>query len=174
MLADQVPPETTDAIEELELPGIFFEDDPVRLYPAGAVGGQVVGFVGRDGEGLAGIEQTFQDELAGTPGTRRVEVGSGGNPIPSGIDESTPGRPTAARCTLTLDQDLQYVTEQRLAEACADGATTRASAVVLDVRTGEVRGDGLLPRLRPGRLLARPIPTCSATRSSPTCSSPAR
>ncbi|HEY0127477.1 MAG TPA: penicillin-binding protein 2 [Blastococcus sp.] len=149
VLARQVPPETTDAIDALELPGIIFEDDPVRLYPAGTVGGQVIGFVGRDGEGLAGIEQTFQDELAGAPGTRRVEVGSGGNPIPSGIDESTPAT-DGDSVALTLDQDLQYVTEERLGEACDDGATTRASAVVLDVRTGEVVAMGSCPGYDPG------------------------
>ena len=133
----------------------------------------MIGFVGRDGAGLAGIEQTFQDELAGTAGHRRVEVGSGGNPIPSGIDESTPAT-DGDTVTLTLDQDLQYVTEQRLGEACSDGATTRASAVVLDVQHRRGGRDGLLPRLRPGRTTRRPTPSCSATRSSPTSSSPAR
>jgi cell division protein FtsI (penicillin-binding protein 3) len=149
VLASQVPPETVDAIEALELPGVLFEDDPVRLYPAGAVGGQVVGFVGREGTGLAGIEQTFEDELAGTPGQRRVEVGSGGNPIPSGIDEST-SAVDGSTVTLTLDADLQYVTEQRLAEACADGDTIQGSAVVLDVRTGQVRAMASCPGFDPG------------------------
>ena len=148
VLATQISPETVDAIEALELPGVLFEDDPVRLYPAGAVGGQVVGFVGRDGTGLAGIEQTFEDELSGTPGERTVEVGSGGNPIPSGIDESTPAV-DGSTVQLTLDQDLQYVMEQRLAEACSDGATTRASAVVLDVQTGEVVAMGSCPGYDP-------------------------
>jgi cell division protein FtsI (penicillin-binding protein 3) len=149
VLAAQVSPEITDAIEDLELSGLLFEDDPVRLYPAGTVGGQVVGFVGREGAGLAGIEQTFQDELAGTPGQRRVEVGSGGNPIPSGIDESSPAT-DGSSVNLTLDQDLQYVTEQRLEEACADGATARASAVVLDVRTAEIVSMGSCPGYDPG------------------------
>jgi cell division protein FtsI (penicillin-binding protein 3) len=149
VLADQVSPETTDAIDELELPGVSFEDDPVRLYPAGTVGGQVIGFVGRDGAGLAGIEQTFQEELAGSPGHRRVEVGSGGNPIPSGIDESTPAT-DGDTVRLTVDEDLQYVTEQRLGEACEDGATTRASAVVLDVHTGHVVAMGSCPGYDPG------------------------
>jgi cell division protein FtsI (penicillin-binding protein 3) len=149
VLAGQVSPETTDAVEALELPGISFEDDPVRLYPAGSVGGQVVGFVGRDGAGLAGIEQTFEDELAGTPGHRRVEVGSGGNPIPSGIDESTPAT-DGDTVKLTLDEDLQYVTDQRLGEACRDGATTRGSAVVLDVHTGQVVAMGSCPGYDPG------------------------
>jgi cell division protein FtsI (penicillin-binding protein 3) len=149
VLAPQVSPETVDAIKDLELSGVSFEDDPVRLYPARTVGGQVVGFVGRDGEGLAGIEQTFEDDLSGTPGHRRVEVGSGGNPIPSGIDESTPAT-DGKTVQLTLDQDLQYVTEQRLGQACQDGATTRASAVVLDVATGEVVAMASCPGYDPG------------------------
>jgi len=105
--------------------------------------------VGRDGAGLAGIEQTFDDELAGTPGQRRVEVGSGGHPIPSGIDESTPAT-DGDTVALTVDQDLQYVTEERLGRACADGATTRASAVVLDVKTAQVVAMGSCPGYDPG------------------------
>ncbi|MBB3082085.1 peptidoglycan D,D-transpeptidase FtsI family protein [Geodermatophilus sabuli] len=149
VLAGQVSPETVDAIDELGLGGVFFEDDPVRLYPAGTVAGQVVGFVGRQGNGLAGIEQTFDEELAGRPGERRVEVGSGGHPIPSGIDESTPAT-DGETVELTLDADLQYVMEQRLDQACQDGATTRASAVVLDVHTGEVAAMGSCPGYDPG------------------------
>jgi cell division protein FtsI (penicillin-binding protein 3) len=163
VLASQVPPETVDAIDELGLAGIFSEDDPVRLYPAGSVAGQVVGFTGREGRGLAGIEQTFDEELAGTPGERRVEVGSGGHPIPSGIDESTPAV-DGRTVELTIDSDLQYVTEQRLQEACQDGATTRASAVVLEVRTGQVAAMGSCPGYDPGdyartdpELLGNPI-----------------
>jgi cell division protein FtsI (penicillin-binding protein 3) len=52
--------------------------------------------------------------------------------------------------TLTLDQDLQYVTEQQLAKTCADGATSRGSAVVLDVHTGEVRAMASCPGYDPG------------------------
>jgi cell division protein FtsI (penicillin-binding protein 3) len=163
VLASQVPPETVDEIEELGLAGVFSEDDPVRLYPAGSVAGQVVGFIGRDGQGLAGVEQTFDEQLAGTPGERRVEVGSGGHPIPSGIDESTPAV-DGRTVELTIDSDLQFVTEQRLQEACQDGATTRASAVVLDVHTGQVAAMGSCPGYDPGNysetdpdLLGNPI-----------------
>jgi cell division protein FtsI (penicillin-binding protein 3) len=150
VLAAEVTPELTERVAALDLPGVFFEDDPVRLYPAGRVGGQVVGFLGRDGEGLAGIEQIFDDELAGTDGQRTVEVGSGGNPIPSGIDETMPAV-DGSTVRLTLDQDLQFVTEQRLEQACADGATSRASAVVLDVHTGQVVAMGSCPGYDPGQ-----------------------
>jgi cell division protein FtsI (penicillin-binding protein 3) len=148
VLARQVPPATVEAVEELGLAGIVFEDDPLRLYPAGSVGGQVIGFTGADGEGLAGVESRFEDSLAGTDGRRRVEVGSGGNPIPSGIDESTPAT-DGSTVELTVDQDVQYAVEQRLAQACDDGATTRASAVVLDVQTGEVVAMGSCPGYDP-------------------------
>ena len=148
VLATQVTPETGDAVEELGLAGVFLRDDPLRLYPAGSVGGQVVGFVGAEGAGLAGIEQTFEEQLSGTPGRRTVEVGSGGHPIPSGIDESVAAT-DGSDVTLTVDQDLQFVTEQRLAEACADGATTRASAVVLEVATGQVAAMGSCPGYDP-------------------------
>ena len=147
-LATQVPPETVEAIEEENLIGIFFEPDPVRVYPAQAVGGQVVGYVNADGIGSAGIEQRFDEVLAGKDGVRRVEVGSGFQ-IPSGIDESEPAV-DGSSVTLTLDQDLQFATEQQLAKACADGATTRGSAVVLDVETGEVRAMASCPGYDPG------------------------
>jgi cell division protein FtsI (penicillin-binding protein 3) len=150
VLASQVPPEKTDRITALQLSGISFEDDPVRLYPAGVIGGQVVGFVGRDSGGLAGIERAFDQQLAGTNGQRKVEVGSGGNPIPSGIDETTPAV-DGSTVRLTLDQDLEFVTEQRLEQACSDGATTRASAVVLDVHTGHVAAMSSCPGYDPGQ-----------------------
>jgi cell division protein FtsI (penicillin-binding protein 3) len=149
VLATKMSPEKVSAIQALQLPGVSFEDDPLRLYPAGAVGGQVVGFVNRQSEGLAGIEGRYDSVLAGKAGKRRVEVGKGGNPIPAGIDESTPAV-DGGTVALTLDQDLQYVLDKRLAAACADGATTTGSAVVLDVHTGQVLAMGSCPGYDPG------------------------
>jgi cell division protein FtsI (penicillin-binding protein 3) len=153
VLAGKVSTEVTDAIRALPAEtraGLYYENDPVRLYPAGAVGGQVVGFVGKDGDGLAGIEQTYEDVLAGTDGEKRVEVDGSGNEIPSGIDELTPATDGGA-VQLTVDEDLQYVVQQRLDAACADGATTSGSAVVLDVHTGEVAAMAGCPGYDPGR-----------------------
>jgi cell division protein FtsI (penicillin-binding protein 3) len=151
VLARQVSTDVTDRIKALPLAtraGLVYEDDPVRLYPAGAVAGQLVGFVGSDGNGLAGIEQTFQDKLAGTDGKERVEVDGTGNEIPSGIDETTPAT-DGGTVQLTLDEDLQYVVQQRLDAACADGATSSGSAVVLDVHTGEVAAMASCPGYDP-------------------------
>jgi cell division protein FtsI (penicillin-binding protein 3) len=149
LLAKAVTPESTEAVDKLGIPGIFFEPDPVRTYPAGEVGGQVVGFVNGQGEGAGGIEYAYQDELGGKAGTRRVEA-AGGHRLPFGINDVEPAV-DGSSVTLTLDQDLQYVVEQQLAEACADGATSRGSAVVLDVHTGEVRAMASCPGFDPAQ-----------------------
>ncbi|WP_222263818.1 peptidoglycan D,D-transpeptidase FtsI family protein [Modestobacter marinus] len=149
VLAEEVAPDVADRVRELGLGGLVYEYDPVRLYPAGAVGGQIVGFVGVDGQGLAGIEQTFEEELAGSDGEERVEVDGSGNPIPSGIDDTTAAT-DGDSVQLTLDEDLQYVVQERLDTACADGATKSASAVVLDVQTGEVAAMAACPGYDPG------------------------
>ncbi|SDO76701.1 peptidoglycan synthetase FtsI [Klenkia soli] len=150
VLAEHVDTATSDQVTDLALAGIVLEDDPVRLYPAGAVGGQIVGFVGSDGDGLAGIEQRYDDVLSGTDGQRRVEVGAGGVAIPAGIDESTPAV-DGSDVTLTIDEDLQYTVQQRLDQACADGATTQGSAVVLDVHTGQVAAMATCPGYDPSQ-----------------------
>ncbi|GHE13101.1 peptidoglycan D,D-transpeptidase FtsI family protein [Klenkia taihuensis] len=150
VLAEHVDTATSDEITALQLPGIVLEDQPTRLYPAGSVGGQVVGFIGRDGDGLAGIEQRYDDVLSGTDGTRRVEVGAGGIPIPSGIDEST-AAVDGSDVTLTIDEDLQYTVQQRLATECSNGQTTRGSAVVMEVQTGRVVAMATCPGYDPSQ-----------------------
>ena len=150
VLAEHVDTATSDQIKDLKLAGIVLEDDPVRLYPAGVVGGQVIGFVGRDGDGLAGVEQRYDDVLSGTDGERRVEVGAGGIPIPSGIDDSTPAV-NGSDVTLTIDEDLQYTVQQRLAEECSNGQTTRGSAVVQEVSTGRIVAMATCPGYDPSQ-----------------------
>ncbi len=60
-LAKGLTPETWDRIEALRLPGIFSEPASRRIYPAGDLAANVVGFVGSDGGGLGGIEYAYQD-----------------------------------------------------------------------------------------------------------------
>ena len=72
--------------------GVFRESDPVRTYPAGAVGSSVVGFVGADGRGLAGLELGLDEELAGVEGTETYESAPNGSKIPLGASSMTPAR----------------------------------------------------------------------------------
>lgn len=137
ILAEQLDPAVGSRVMDLELPGIGVEDEPMRQYPAGAVGGQVVGLAGTDGGGLAGIEQTFDEVLSGTPGSRTYEVGSNGEVIPAAEASEVTAVP-GQTVTLTLEQDIQFRLQQALDAACADPNTSNAEATILDVLTGQV------------------------------------
>jgi cell division protein FtsI (penicillin-binding protein 3) len=136
-LAKEVAPDVYREVMAQSVPGISGERTTERIYPSGATAGTLVGFVNAEHVGVAGVEQTYQDVLSGTPGEETYERGRLGQRIPNttgDIQEAVPGRDVQ----LTVDRDLQYVT-QSAADRGAD--TTGADWVtieVLDVQTGEI------------------------------------
>jgi cell division protein FtsI (penicillin-binding protein 3) len=120
-----------------EMRGIFRESDPIRTYPNGSVGASVVGFVGADGKGLAGLERTLNAQLAGVEGKETYESAPNGSKIPLGRRSFTPAR-NGLSFQLTLDSEVQWVAERRLAEQVAKNRADSGIAIVLDVKTGQV------------------------------------
>src|SRR5690625_4831718 len=76
-LLKNVEPAVRDAALALEIPGIGADPVADRIYPAGSVGGNILGFVGDDGAALAGTELSFDDTLRGTDGKTQYERGAG-------------------------------------------------------------------------------------------------
>ncbi len=136
-VAKDLTPETWRTINELGLSGIFAERTTKRVYPAGEVGANVVGFVGAEGEGLAGIEYALNDTLAGVDGWKTYERGFAGPAIPTAETSGEAPIPGAA-VTLTLDRDIQYVAQRAIADAVADSGAESGSIVVMDPRNGEI------------------------------------
>jgi len=120
-----------------DLRGIFRESDPIRTYPNGSVGASVVGFVGADGDGLAGLERTLNAELAGVEGKETYESAPNGSKIPLGQRSITPAR-NGLSFQLTVDSEVQWAAERRLAEQVAKTRADSGFAIVLDVKTGQV------------------------------------
>src|SRR6056297_136842 len=136
-LARQLPYEVGEAVRELGLPGVGVLTEPRRLYPAGPLAGQVVGFTDIDGNGLQGLESVYDGVLSGAAGTLLLERAPGGLDIASGVRELVPAE-VGTDLVLSLDRDIQHV-----AELAADSALERfdaigASIVVLEVGTGDV------------------------------------
>ena len=103
--------------DEAGFEGLGTRRDPVRDYPAGDVAANLVGFLGTD-EALGGLERTFDEQLAGTDGSARYEVG-GGNRIPLG--ENTVVDPVdGADLHTTIDRDLQWYTQRVLRQTVED------------------------------------------------------
>jgi cell division protein FtsI (penicillin-binding protein 3) len=144
VLVRGLAPAEASRVLDAGLVGIFSQDDSRRLYPSRSVGANVVGFAGRDGTGLAGIEQEFNDRLAGTSGGLVAEAGRGGELIPGTVRAQTPAV-SGSTVQLTLDQDLQYVTQSALSDAVQRSGARGGQAVVLDVRTGQVLALAVAP-----------------------------
>ncbi|CAN5328616.1 penicillin-binding protein 2 [soil metagenome] len=142
-LARALEPSVAAQIMDLGLPGIGEQPELKRIYPAGEIGAQVVGFTGREGEGLAGIENQFEDLLRGTPGQISYERGTSGYAIPAGHRAELPAVP-GSDVRLTLDHDLQYRLQDSI-DAAMDGGVSTLQAVVLDARTGQVLAMGASP-----------------------------
>src|SRR5436190_20195074 len=102
-IARNVDQAAADRLASLRLAGIGFLPSQRRTYPSGGLASQVLGFVGVDGEGLDGLEKQYDSFLAGTPGTRTIEVSAQGQVIAGGVDDSTAPEP-GGDVVLTIDR----------------------------------------------------------------------
>jgi cell division protein FtsI (penicillin-binding protein 3) len=149
-VAKGLTPETWDRISALRLPGIFSEATSRRVYPAGDLAANVVGFVGSDGKGLGGMEFAFQSQLAGAAGTRTSEHGPGGRVIPTGANSVTDAQ-AGTTIELTIDRDIQYVAQQALAEKVAQSRADSGTLVVMDPTTGQILALATAPTFDPNK-----------------------
>ncbi|MGH2517599.1 MAG: peptidoglycan D,D-transpeptidase FtsI family protein, partial [Ktedonobacterales bacterium] len=139
------------------LPGVALYPLVQRIYPNAALAAQVLGFVrASDGAGQYGIEQAYQQMLAGRPGAIYTAVDAAGDPIASAPQRQTPAVP-GANVTLTLDANVQYWAEQGLAQAVQQNGATGGSVIVLDPRTGAVIAMASLPSFDPSTYGAYPL-----------------
>jgi cell division protein FtsI (penicillin-binding protein 3) len=115
--------------------GLATRNDPLRSYPDHDVAANLVGFLGTDGP-LAGLELTFNHQLAGKDGSETYEVGAG-NRIPLGHSTVTPAR-NGTDLHTTLDEDLQWYTQRVLRQTVLGARGDSGFAVVLDRKSGEV------------------------------------
>jgi len=137
------------------LPGIYAEQTSKRVYPAGQVGANVVGFVGAEGTGLGGIEYALDSTLAGRDGTATYELSAGGRRIPSGVDterDAVPG--TDVR--LTIDRDIQYVAQRAIAKAVASTRSLSGTVIVYRPSTGDLLAVATAPTFDPNKPGASP------------------
>ncbi len=149
-LARKIPVSSGQAVVKLELPGIGVLSDTMRRYPSGRLASQVLGFVGTDGSGLAGVEQRYDGLLAGHSGQMLLEQDPSGRPIPQGQRSIEPARP-GSDLVLTIDQNIQYIAERSLAAAVKQYRARSGSVVVMAPRTGELLAVANMPTFDPNR-----------------------
>jgi cell division protein FtsI (penicillin-binding protein 3) len=136
-LARRVDMDLARKVEDLGLAGIGLLDESKRHYPASDLAAQVVGFVGVDEVGLAGLELEYEDALAGRAGEMVVEQDPSGRSIPQGERKMIPPSP-GSDLMLTIDRDLQYQAQRALAAAVKANQAKGGSVVIMDPGSGEI------------------------------------
>jgi cell division protein FtsI/penicillin-binding protein 2 len=126
--------------------GIFFVREYQRVYPEGALLGQVLGFVNSDGNGQYGIEAEYNQQLRGYAGRARFEKDSVGTLLTqTGATEGSDG----ASYELTIDRNIQHTIEQELAAELVRSEAKGGTIIVMDPKTGGVLGMASSPSYDP-------------------------
>lgn len=118
------------------LKGLYKERSYRRYYPMHEVFSHVVGFTDYEDKGQEGLERVFDEQLAGLPGKKRV-LRDGRRQVVEDI-ENIQMAEDGKHLALSLDARLQYIAYRELKSAVSKNSAISGSAVILDVRTGEV------------------------------------
>ncbi|MCU1496531.1 MAG: Penicillin-binding protein 2 [Acidimicrobiales bacterium] len=144
VLASTVAPRVAAAARRLGLPGITFEDQYLRRNPSDDLARGIIGHTYADGrvdqdghQGQSGFERAYEDELRGEPGKLFFEKGVGGVTIAGGEQKLEAAKPGTS-LYLTLDQSLQYATEQALSAQVQATGASQAMAIISRPSTGEI------------------------------------
>ncbi|HEX8456935.1 MAG TPA: penicillin-binding protein [Pyrinomonadaceae bacterium] len=133
-LARQVDAEAASQLHALKLAGVRSVKEPKRYYPNGALAAHVLGYVGTDDAGLAGIELYQNAALGGEAGKTVADHDARHKVFNSFEVEAEPGQ----SIVLTIDQNIQYQAERAVAAAMEQTRARSATALVLEPRTGEI------------------------------------
>ncbi|WP_322766392.1 penicillin-binding protein 2 [Frankia sp. Cr1] len=154
-LARGLDPAVGTAVTRLQLAGVGVLEERRRLYPAGSLASNIVGFttVGDNDvlTGGGGIEGAYDRVLRGIDGSRRVEMDPAGRPIPSAASrESDPVPGSSVR--LTLDRDIQWAAQAALAEAVRATQADGGTVVVMVPGSGDILAMADAPDYDPNKL----------------------
>lgn len=154
-VARKLDPPQARAIRALELPGLYFLEESKRYYPLREVGAHVLGYVGTDNQGLAGVEAMYDRVVAGKPGRRTVlRDARQGMAVPANLPSAAPV--PGGDIYLTIDATLQQIAEQELARAARALSVESGSVVLLDPMTGAVLAMASWPTFDPNRFAEWP------------------
>ncbi len=144
-IARRVDDATAEAVAQAKLPGVALLTEYERFYPHTQVAGQLLGFVGVDGNGLEGVERAFNDSLTGDVGRKVIQRDAGGRRYE--LSSTPPSEATDIR--LTIDLQVQFMAEDILARTVDEIEAKWGGALVLDVESGDVLAWAQYPFFNP-------------------------
>lgn len=134
-------------IRALNIPWLYYDPVAERIYPNGAVAGNLLGFITQSGL-MEGLEQRYNKCLAGQDGEETFEKGVDGIKIPSSVvttKDALPGK----NIRLTIDADLQYFAQQVMASTVSYLRADWGTATIIEVKTGRILAAAEAPSVDP-------------------------
>ncbi|MEY4123170.1 MAG: Penicillin-binding protein 2 [Pseudomonadota bacterium] len=148
-LKRQVDESVAKEIDALKIKGIYARKEYKRIYPEGESVAHVVGFTNVENLGQEGVELTFNKELGGKAGSRRVIKNRLGQVVED-IGEMVP--PVDGRdLQLSIDSKVQYFAYEKIKETVINNKAVAGSVVVLDIKSGEILALTNYPSYIPGK-----------------------
>lgn len=135
-LQRHIAPQLAAQVKAMNIPGLHLKSEYRRYYPAGEITAHVLGFTNVDDHGQEGLELAFDTWLSGDAGAKRIIRDRLGREVQTlaGIKDMRSGQDVL----LSIDQRLQYVAYRELKAAVTNCQAASGSAVVIDVKTGEI------------------------------------
>ena len=147
----KIEPALADRVRALGLDGIRLIPETRRYYPKGSLAAAVLGYVGTDDEGLAGIEYEYESSIRGKPGQivalRDARRSTYGETEGANVRAEQEG----ATLTLSLDSGIQFAAERELAAAMQELHAKSGSIVLMDPTSGEILGMASAPGFDPNQ-----------------------
>ena len=148
-LKRQVDESVAKEIDALKIKGIYARKEYKRIYPEGESVAHVVGFTNVENLGQEGVELTFNKDLGGKAGSRRVIKNRLGQVVED-IGEMVP--PVDGRdLQLSIDSKVQYFAYEKIKETVINNKAVAGSVVVLDIKSGEILALTNYPSYIPGK-----------------------
>lgn len=147
-VARKLDPPVAQAVRDLSIHGIYFLPEAKRYYPMRELAAQVLGYVGTDNHGLAGLELQYDEQVSGKPGVRTVLRDARRGTVVSpdlSFAEPEPGKDLY----LALDSAVQHIVERELARSVEARGAKWGTAVFLDPATGGVLAMASYPSFDP-------------------------
>src|SRR6266446_4562655 len=144
-ISRKLPPEKVEAIEALNLNGIYFQDENQRFYPKRDLAAHVLGFVDRDEKGLAGIEYELDSQIR----SKSEKIVVMADARQRWFDGGEAQRERGANVVLALDEKIQYIAQRELLAAIEKTHAMAGSVIVMNPNTGEILAMANWPRFNP-------------------------
>ena len=126
--------------KELKIDGLGFSESLLRFYPEANIGSNIIGFVGYVGDkqkGRYGLEEFFDQELTGTPGSIKIERDAKRDPIIINDREYNKAE-AGSDLVLTVNRSIQFMACQKLNDAVKRHGADGGSVIILEPKTGAV------------------------------------